>query len=118
MPQREEREAPAVAIPKWFIGLVGALGLPIIAAAIAIYVQLAQLSERVDAQRAQLARIEASTAGATNTAGEALRATAIITHTLSEFRERGTRLETAYVDYERRLRELELLCVPRGRAPR
>lgn len=117
MAQRES-DSPAVAIPKWFIGLVGALGLPIIAAAIAIYVQLAQLSERVDAQRAQLARIEASTATATTNAGDALRATALITQTLTEFRERGTRLEASTVDHDRRLRELELLCVPRGRAPR
>jgi hypothetical protein len=117
MAQRES-EAPAVAIPKWFLGLVAALGIPIVTAAFAIYVQLAQLGERFEGQRVQLARIEASTTSATNTAGDALRATALITQTINEFRERGTRLETTAVDHDRRLRELELLCVPRGHAPR
>lgn len=118
MPQREEREAPSVAIPRWFIGLVGALGLPILAAGFAIYVQLAQLGERFEGQRAQLARIEATVVVASTAAGDALRATALITQTITEFRERGTRLEAFAADHERRLREVELLCAPTRRAPR
>lgn len=110
-----EIESSHVAIPKWFAALVGALGLPIVGAGIAIYVQLAQLTERFEGQRAQLARIEASTTSATNTAVEAQRATALITQTLVEFRERGTRLEAGMTDHERRMRELELTCAPTHR---
>jgi hypothetical protein len=67
------------------------------------------------AQRAQLARIEATVTAASTAAGDALRATALVTQTLSEFRERGTRLESNAADHERRLRELELTCAPHRR---
>ncbi len=110
-----EIESSHVAIPKWFAALVGALGLPIVGAGIAIYVQLAQLTERFEGQRAQLARIEATVTAASTAAGDALRASALVTQTLSEFRERGTRLESNAADHERRLRELELTCAPTHR---
>jgi hypothetical protein len=112
--QGESETSAHVAIPKWFAGLVGALGLPIVGAGVAIYVQLAQFTERFEAQRAQLARIEATVTTATTAASDATRATALQTQALAEHRERGTRLETAIADHERRVRELELVCLPRA----
>ena len=115
MAPRESDPPGHVAIPKWFAALVGALGLPIIAAGLAIYVQIAQLSERFDAQRGQLTRIESSVTAATTTATEAARATALQTQTLVEHRDRGQRLETSVTDHDRRIRELELVCLPLSR---
>jgi hypothetical protein len=113
-PASRDSDPPGhVAIPKWFAALVGALGLPIVAAGLAIYVQIAQLSADFGAQRGQLTRIESTVTTATTTATEAARATALQTQTLAEHRDRGQRIESLLTDHDRRMRELELVCLPR-----
>jgi hypothetical protein len=52
---RESDPPGHVAISNWFAAVVGALGLSIMAARLAIYLQIAQFSERLDSQRVQFA---------------------------------------------------------------
>ncbi len=100
-------------IPKWFLGLIAALAVPIVGAAIALYVQLAQLGERQSATAAQLTRIEATLTATVAELRETARTTALQSQAQAVQSQGAQRQESRLDALEIRTRELERVCLPR-----
>lgn len=109
-----ESDAPSsTPIPRWFLALLGGLALPIAGAALAVYVQLAQLGERVASQQTQLTRVEAALTGAVVELREVSRSSAVQAQTQTAQAQAEQRQEARTDGLETRVRDLERVCLPR-----
>ena len=112
-PRESDPAGGAMPIPKWFLALVGFLALPIAGGALAMYMQLTQLHERLESQRAQLTRVESATTAVVTELRETSRATAIQAQAAQAQAAQVQRQESRAEALEVRTRELERVCLPR-----
>ena len=110
---RESDPPGSTPIPKWFLAMIGGLSLPIAGGALAVYVQLAQLGERVATQQAQLSRVESALTAAVAELRETSRNAAVQAQAQAVQSQGAQRQESRLDALEVRTRELERVCLPR-----